>query len=566
MATQSQTIKQGQPGQSANANNLSLPLQILPASSQGISEAATIRRPVIHTPRSRRTHVSVRQPPVSKNLRWTASTVHSLLSSHPASIQDANVIAARVATLASRAAATDCHSKADDKSKADSSSGNAAASKRNGDSKDLPKDKRKGKKKSDVPSSPVHTAGAEAWSCTSAVERNARRRVYDTLKVMAAAGCVLKQGKHLSWIGVDHLLKPFSHPPLCPSAVHPGVAVCFKRHSIAQKKRILADLQYRVRAYSQLHHRRSRTVDPFSPSVAEDRSAESTAARNALSKPGVGNKRRRTQAPPPRLEFPFLLIRAHDPEVVCSPDQKHIQVSTCHSSLKVYSETDIVCLLAECRPSASKKLKKVPLVEDKPSKPAESLVCTHSAPLKVESRTRANVKSATAKRRQRAIDSAGPLKRAKVSCSSRDKNMKCNSSKTENEKPESSNAAIVTDEQRAKASCAGGDKAPKYQSERAFQAFEETSDECDQAFGRAIAEEDYDISQIVERELDLPTLGDEDLDVDVLCPLGSNTDNCDDAGNDILGWIKDHTEETFGIAQHSDVHPYHVGTAHKDAK
>lgn len=535
---QSNTSEPGQPKQTNNTGTSTLHIPSQP--SQGTTITASTRRPVIHTPRSRRTHVSVRQPPASKNLRWTASAVHSLLSSHPSLTHDANLIAARVAALASHATINIYPSKSQGLSKPNASSSNIDELMSSGCNKDLPKDKRKRKKKLSIPDIPIPSTDAEAWSCISAVERNARRRVYDTLKVMASAGCLLKQGKHISWIGVDHLRRPFSHPPLRPSAVHPGVAVCFKRYSIARKRIMLAELQRRVRAFSQLHRQGSRTIDPFSTPAPNGDSADCTSAQAALSKPGIGNKRRRTQAPPPRLDFPFLLIRAGTPEVLCTPDRLFIRVTARHS-LKLFSETDVVCLLADRRLSASKKLRKTVLPSEELMKSCDSLVCAYTAPPRTENGIKVTDKSASAKPQELHKDLAVTSSDTKALCGSRDREgVKSKPVNVEEKKSD----VVVAAEKNVKTLPTSKEKALNDQEMHENQTTKDRRDGGERE--SAVARDDYDVSQIVGTELNLPTFSNEDLDVNLLCPLGLNTDSCDGPDNDILGWIKDHTGESFG--------------------
>lgn len=533
---QSNTIE---PSQLKQINNTGTSTRHTPPQpSQGMTVTASTSKPVIHTPRSRRTHVSVRQPPASKNLRWTASVVHSLLSSHPSLTHDANLIAARVAALASHAAVNVFPSESQGLSKPNASSSNLDELISSGCNKDLPKDKRKRKKKLSIPDIPILSSDAQAWSSISAVERNARRRVYDTLKVMASAGCLLKQGKHISWIGVDYLRRPFSHPPLRPAAVHPGVAVCFKRYSIARKRIMLAEFQRRIRAFSQLHHQGSRTTDPFNAPAPNGESADCTSAQGALSKPGIGNKRRRTQAPPPRLDFPFLLIRAGNPEVLCSPDRHFIQVTARHS-LKLFSETDVVCLLAERRLSASKKLRKTVLPDEELMNSRDSLVCAYSTPPRTENGIKVDDKSASAKRQELHTDLAVTLSGTKASCGSREKEgMKSKPVNVEEKK----SGAVEAVEKKVKTLATSKEVSNDQEKHERHT----TKDRVGGERGSVVARNDYDISQIVGTELNLPTFSDEDLDVDMLCPLGLNTNSCDGPDNDILGWIKDHTGESFG--------------------
>lgn len=283
---------------------------------------------------SRRAHLppvpassrSTRHPPAAKNLRWTAMAVASVLCD--AGEQKADEVAERVA----RAAETD--------------TGSNGAS--NG-----------GKDK------------------TTPAVRNARRRVYDALKVMVAAGSVAQTDDDLRWIGVDHLQKSNPHlsdshpssftsplPPAvgshtnyehqfqsrikftpgdyyhkekdkgkqldvgkdlfsgCESGASLRVDICRTRTRIARKRAIASALQRRIDAFHALATRRT------------------TAVTNQVS------GRRRTHDSSPRIHFPLMLIKTAQPDAAHSADRCKLRVNA-RSPFQLFSETDLVCMIAD---------------------------------------------------------------------------------------------------------------------------------------------------------------------------------------------------------------------------
>lgn len=153
----------------------------------------------------------------------------------------------------------------------------------------------------------------------AAIERNTRRRVYDALKVMVAAGCVQKEGKALRWIGVDDLRRASCNAPnLKQTAVR--VAICKSRRSIAQKRGDLHDIQMRVAAFQRFLSQRQGDFSDTAQSYDD------------------------------RLQFPFILVKAKDPNISFTPGKRRVRIDT-HSEFKLYSETDLVCLMADRRKS-----------------------------------------------------------------------------------------------------------------------------------------------------------------------------------------------------------------------
>lgn len=162
----------------------------------------------------------------------------------------------------------------------------------------------------------------------AAVERNTRRRVYDALKVMVAAGCVQKEGKALRWIGVDDLRQGSCNVPH-PRQTTIRVSICKVRRSIANKKGILSDIQKRITAFQRFLSRRQENA--FAPVPTEN-----------------------------KLQFPFVLVKAKTPIVTYSPGKKRVRVNT-PSKFKLYSESDLICMMVERRKSriATKKRSRV---------------------------------------------------------------------------------------------------------------------------------------------------------------------------------------------------------------
>lgn len=517
---------------------------IVQPSQNSLLSASTVapRRPIIHTPRSRRTHVPKRQPPASKNLRWTAFTVHTLLSACPSKHHDAHALAERVASLASSNATNH------------GSSSRAKSEPINSEQTPVSTDRKK--RKDDDKSKPELKSPSQLFelgnpSSLLPAERNARRRVHDTLKVMAAAGCIQKQGKRLHWIGVDHLRRPSSHPPMSPSAIHPSVAICFKRHSIARKTAILTELQRRVRAYTQFRNYRKSAMLPSK--CSGDR--ESNHLFSPLSpKPSVGCKRRRTQAPAPHLSFPFLLLRAHDPDVLYSADKRLFQVSTTRP-LRILSETDLICLLAERQSQAFKKTKKVHAQLTSlshsglvPGRPTDAAL-KHEVEMEPQEEER-NVKR-EGEQNQKLESTSAPLDM---------------STKSEyNEKSYSEgfrSSEEPVDKHIASNPQANSKDTPPPQGKLpGVKEIEASSEPCAIKAASAITpsmkiSEEDDISLILGQNLELPALVDGSLvDNIAVDELDESVDNDEESGIsrlNVLDWMNVHSEETFDFAKESD--------------
>lgn len=459
-------------------------------------------------------------------------------------MHDANLLAARVADLAVHAAGESCGSTAEVNSRLREAS---AAAKAVGKGRDhgggAAKGGLKGKRKSDALDAATDSADAENWSCVP-TERNARRRVYDAVKVMVSAGCIHKQGKNLYWIGVDHLRRPLSHPPLRLSAVHLGVTVCFKRHSIARKMAFLAELQRRVRAFSQLQSRHDSVASSPGTTGRDARLSQTLSPQNPQTKLSLGNKRR-TQAPPPRLDFPFLIVHAHDPDVTLSPDMTSVRLAA-GRPINMFTETDVVCLLADRRSSSNKKLRRNPSLLDKPSDHVSTPVCTHSTKTQTKNETKPSRKPAPSECSKSIPDAKAPPSRRKKGVEKNHDKKVGHTKSCKVRKVNEKDKKRLTNEPMVDTVAVVANEPAPTQQEPFPKPPHVGCDSSEHEHGSQVAEE-YDISQIVERGLELPPLGDEDLNVDVLCHLGPHDDSRDSSGNDILGWIKDHTGESFGL-------------------
>lgn len=183
------------------------------------------------------------------------------------------------------------------------------------------------------------------------VERNARRRVYDALKVMVAVGSVQRDIKQLRWIGVDHIrhLDPspthslsVSAPPLRRHAAADGerddrlhrehsfaqlrVSLCKTRTRVGRKKAMLQELQRRIDAFGLVHERR-RQAD--------------------VTPPLVGQKRKRVSvAPGRRFYFPLMMLCAREPIMTYSRDRRAVRIDM-PAAFSLFTETDVVCRLAQ---------------------------------------------------------------------------------------------------------------------------------------------------------------------------------------------------------------------------
>lgn len=136
-----------------------------------------------------------------------------------------------------------------------------------------------------------------------AVERNARRRVYDALKVMTAVGSIQRRGKSLKWMGVQHLV----------GDVHAlKNTVMNKRLVILRKRDRLQAILQRVVAFRQNVERR--TLDNDTPTIHK------------------------------KLRFPFILLKGVKPSIVRSSDRKRLNLNM-KQSFHLFSETDVVTML-----------------------------------------------------------------------------------------------------------------------------------------------------------------------------------------------------------------------------
>lgn len=234
--------------------------------------------PDVHT-------TSNRQPPLSKNLRWTAVALVSKLSS------ELERPSAAVADEVAHAASIDMRQRYPHRD-------------------------------------------------TAPVERNTRRRVYDALKVMVAVGCIQRNAKDLRWIGVNHLRHPAYSAPSesqekdnqdtsearqshAISVAAMRVAIHDSRRRIARKKAIAQELQHRIRAFEALHQKRMHQQEPNLPT-----------------------NRKRLFEESQRFPFPLTLVKGNRPEVTHSSDRSRMRIFT-STPFSLYSETDIVTMLAE---------------------------------------------------------------------------------------------------------------------------------------------------------------------------------------------------------------------------
>eukprot|EP00178_Gracilaria_changii_P007029 TRINITY_DN225_c1_g1_i1.p2 TRINITY_DN225_c1_g1~~TRINITY_DN225_c1_g1_i1.p2 ORF type:complete len:615 (+),score=141.42 TRINITY_DN225_c1_g1_i1:46-1845(+) len=140
----------------------------------------------------------------------------------------------------------------------------------------------------------------------AAVERNARRRVYDAVKVMSAVGSVHKFRKKLKWLGVQHLV-----------ADAPQLRLMLAQKSASVKRKRVA-LQNVVRAVS--HFRLF-----LSPQLRRSRALCSNRCR--------------------RYYFPFVLLKCHAlPKLTSSPDRTRLSLHM-QNPFCLYSETDLMAML-----------------------------------------------------------------------------------------------------------------------------------------------------------------------------------------------------------------------------
>lgn len=175
----------------------------------------------------------------------------------------------------------------------------------------------------------------------AAVERNTRRRVYDALKVMVAAGCIQREGKALRWIGVEDLRPGGPLKDKCPEPARLRVTICESRRRLSRKRAMQRELENRIAAFERLVKRR----------------ADEAAA-------GLS-------PPPGCIHFPMVVVKAVDPQVSYSSDRKRMRVST-PDKFCIYTESDLVVMLTERRRSRGQAPSKKPRVTKK-SRPSPML-------------------------------------------------------------------------------------------------------------------------------------------------------------------------------------------------
>lgn len=138
----------------------------------------------------------------------------------------------------------------------------------------------------------------------SAVERNTRRRVYDALKVMVALGCIAKVGKSLRWVGATPV------PSNDKATAAAADAVKMARVSVGAKRRQARELAAQLAAFDALKHRRK----------------------------DVGEQA--------AVNFPFVLVAGATAVQTATDEQRACVTLSFAAPFALYTETDIVALLA----------------------------------------------------------------------------------------------------------------------------------------------------------------------------------------------------------------------------
>ncbi|CAN8063081.1 unnamed protein product [Agarophyton chilense] len=147
----------------------------------------------------------------------------------------------------------------------------------------------------------------------AAVDRNARRRLYDAVKVMSAVGTIHKFAKKLKWLGVRHL-----------HADVPDMRrmIRTKKSALLSKQRALQHIVRSITHFRRLlAHRRTR-------------SSRLPCAQHCS-----------------RFYFPFVLLRCSTPNVSSSPDRTRLTIHMNHP-FSLFSETDIVSMLHPTSPAS----------------------------------------------------------------------------------------------------------------------------------------------------------------------------------------------------------------------
>lgn len=165
------------------------------------------------------------------------------------------------------------------------------------------------------------------------IERNARRRVYDALKVMVSVGSVQRDAKRLRWIGVDHIQDKSAclQNKAASKYSQLKIAICKARTTIGRKKAMAEELQRRIDAFHIVQVRR-RT----------EQSSQSHKQRRAMLH---------------KFYFPLMFINAKDPAVTLSRGRAVVRVDTT-APFTLFSETDVVCRLAERYAPGAKRVRR----------------------------------------------------------------------------------------------------------------------------------------------------------------------------------------------------------------
>lgn len=167
--------------------------------------------------------------------------------------------------------------------------------------------------------------------------RNARRRVHDALKVMISVGCVNRTGENLRWIGVEHLQKT----PSLPLNVSVRTPCRGSTHKVGQRQRIffplpaeICKLRIRIAQKRALVATLKRHAEAFRAVVGRNQP------------PSRAQTSRRRGRDSRRLQFPFVLVKVAKPEVIFTPDRALLRLDA-KNAFRLYTETDVVCFLAE---------------------------------------------------------------------------------------------------------------------------------------------------------------------------------------------------------------------------